>query len=135
MRKMRDTRPNYADDAKAAIKATWASITPGQCHRLNGMKEWMKRICPCFTPSRIALTECAREIVAYIFRGFFLSHARDYDFDFYDYVERVTAHCIKIIDNSCFHNHWPAPKTKLNENLFESKGALRSLRVALDVRC
>ncbi len=25
------------------------------------MKEWMKRICPCFTPSRIALTESARE--------------------------------------------------------------------------
>ncbi len=34
-RKMRDTRPNNADDLKAAIKATWASITPEQCHRLN----------------------------------------------------------------------------------------------------
>ncbi len=33
-RKMRDTRPNKADDLKAAIKATWASITPQQCHRL-----------------------------------------------------------------------------------------------------
>ncbi len=33
-RKMRDTRPNNADDPKAAIKATWASITPDQCHRL-----------------------------------------------------------------------------------------------------
>ncbi len=33
-RKMRDTRPNKADDLKAAIKATWASITPEQCHRL-----------------------------------------------------------------------------------------------------
>lgn len=33
-RKMRDTRPNNADDLKAAIKATWASITPQQCHRL-----------------------------------------------------------------------------------------------------
>ncbi len=32
--KMRDTRPNNADDLKAAIKATWASITPEQCHRL-----------------------------------------------------------------------------------------------------
>ncbi len=31
--KMRDTRPNNADDLKAAIKATWASITPEQCHR------------------------------------------------------------------------------------------------------
>ncbi len=33
-RKMRDTRPNNADDLKAAIKATWASITPEHCHRL-----------------------------------------------------------------------------------------------------
>ncbi len=34
-RKMRDTRPNNADDLKAANKkATWASITPEQCHRL-----------------------------------------------------------------------------------------------------
>ncbi len=33
-RKMRDTRPNNTDDLKAAIKATWASITPEQCHRL-----------------------------------------------------------------------------------------------------
>ncbi len=33
-RKMRDTRPNNADDLKAAIKATWASVTPEQCHRL-----------------------------------------------------------------------------------------------------
>ncbi len=33
-RKMRDTRPNNADELKAAIKATWASITPEQCHRL-----------------------------------------------------------------------------------------------------
>ncbi len=31
---MRDTRPNNADDLKAAIKATWASITPEQCDRL-----------------------------------------------------------------------------------------------------
>ncbi len=33
-RNMRDTRLNNADDLKAAIKATWASITPEQCHRL-----------------------------------------------------------------------------------------------------
>ncbi len=33
-RKMRDTRPKNADDLKAAIKATWASITPEQCHWL-----------------------------------------------------------------------------------------------------
>ncbi len=33
-RKMRDTRPNNADDLKAAIKATWASIPPQRCHKL-----------------------------------------------------------------------------------------------------
>ncbi len=33
-RKMRDTRPNNADDTKAAIKATWASIPPQKCHKL-----------------------------------------------------------------------------------------------------
>ncbi len=33
-RKMRDTRPNNADDLKAVIKATWAFITPEQSHRL-----------------------------------------------------------------------------------------------------
>ncbi len=32
-RKMRDTRPNNADDLKATIKATWASVTPEQCHK------------------------------------------------------------------------------------------------------
>ncbi len=34
MRKMRDTRPKNADDLKTAIKATWPSISPEQCHRL-----------------------------------------------------------------------------------------------------
>ncbi len=34
-RKMIDTRPNNADDLKAAIKATWASITPQQSHRMT----------------------------------------------------------------------------------------------------
>ncbi len=33
-RKMRDTRPNNADDLMAAIKETWASIPPQQCHKL-----------------------------------------------------------------------------------------------------
>ncbi len=33
-RKMRDTRPNNADDLKAAIKETWASMPPQQCHKL-----------------------------------------------------------------------------------------------------
>ncbi len=34
VKRMRDTRPNNADDLKSAIKATWASITPEQCHGL-----------------------------------------------------------------------------------------------------
>ncbi len=33
-RKMRDTRPNNADDLKATVKETWASIPPQQCHNL-----------------------------------------------------------------------------------------------------
>ena len=33
-RKMKDMRPNNAKELKAAIKASWSSITPQQCHRL-----------------------------------------------------------------------------------------------------
>ncbi len=33
-RKMRDTRPNNADDLKATVKETGASIPPQQCHKL-----------------------------------------------------------------------------------------------------
>ncbi len=33
-RTMRDTRPNNADDLKATVKETWASIPPQQCHKL-----------------------------------------------------------------------------------------------------
>ncbi len=33
-RKMRDTRPNNADDPKATVKETWASIPPQKCHKL-----------------------------------------------------------------------------------------------------
>ncbi len=33
-RKMKDTRPNNADELKAAVKETWASIPPQQCHKL-----------------------------------------------------------------------------------------------------
>ncbi len=33
-RKMRDTRPNNADELKATVKETWASILPQQCHKL-----------------------------------------------------------------------------------------------------
>ncbi len=34
-RKMRDTRPNNADDLKATVKETWASIPPQQCHKTD----------------------------------------------------------------------------------------------------
>jgi len=33
-KKTRDTRSNIADDLKATIQATWACVTPEQCHRL-----------------------------------------------------------------------------------------------------
>ncbi len=33
-RKMRNTRPNNADELKATVKETWASIPPQQCHKL-----------------------------------------------------------------------------------------------------
>ncbi len=33
-RKMRDTRPNNADELKATVKEAWASIPPQQCHKL-----------------------------------------------------------------------------------------------------
>ncbi len=33
-RKMRDTIPNNADELKATVKETWASIPPQQCHKL-----------------------------------------------------------------------------------------------------
>ncbi len=47
------------------------------------VEEWMKRICPCFTPSRIVLAEGAREIVylrgTLSTRFFFFSNKRLYD--------------------------------------------------------
>ncbi len=33
-RKMRNKRPNNADELKATVKETWASIPPQQCHKL-----------------------------------------------------------------------------------------------------
>ncbi|KAG1924783.1 hypothetical protein F2P79_025933 [Pimephales promelas] len=33
-RKLKDSRPNTLDELKAAIEASWASITPQHCHRL-----------------------------------------------------------------------------------------------------
>ncbi len=84
-----------------------------------GVEEWMKRICPCFTPSRIALAEGARETVSLggmlstCFFCFF-SQTRDCTtFTLQDfYIESVTAHCIKRNDHSCFHNSWPNSKIK-----------------------
>ncbi len=33
-RKMRNKRPKNADELKATVKETWASIPPQQCHKL-----------------------------------------------------------------------------------------------------
>ncbi len=78
-----------------------------------GLKEWMKCICPCFTPSQIALAEGARETVSLSVSRFFFflvnSLCQETDF----YVERVIAHRIKINDHLCFHNRLPNSKTKL----------------------
>ncbi len=85
------------------------------------MKEWMKCICPCFTPSWIALEK------QYLFHGlrfqlfFFCLEPQETDF----YIERVTAHRIKINDHSCFHNRLPNSKTKLKlKHLWEQGGPL-----------
>ncbi len=105
----------------------------------------MKRICPCFTPFWIALTDSAWETVSLPRLGtlstrLFLSRARDCTtFTLQDstdfYIERVTAHRIKRNDHSCFHNCWPNSKTKLKlKHLWEQGGpwcfgALCSLRI------
>ncbi|KAK3534957.1 hypothetical protein QTP70_002050 [Hemibagrus guttatus] len=34
-RKMRNKRPKNADELKATVKETWASISPQQCHKLT----------------------------------------------------------------------------------------------------
>ncbi len=88
---------------------------------VGGVEEWMKRICPCYTPSRIALAEGAQETVS--LRGtlsarfflFFVFQTRDCTTSTlqYFYIESVTAHHIKINDHSCFHNSWPNSKSKL----------------------
>ncbi len=97
------------------------------------MKEWMQRSCLCFTPSRITPTESA-----HVFRGFvrfqliFFSSKGLYDihvtwFDWF-YIERVTAHRIKITDHSCFHNLWPNCKTKLKWKHLWKQGGPRVFR-------
>ncbi len=96
----------------------------------GGVEEWIKRICPCFTPSRIALAEGARETVS--LRGrlstrffCFFSQTRDCTtFTLQDsYIESVTAHRIKRNDHSCFHNSWPNSKTKLKLKHLWEQGA------------
>ncbi len=77
------------------------------------------------------------------FQLIFFSQTRDCTtFTLHDltdfYVERVTAHRIKINGHSCFHNSWPNSKTfnniKIKTSLRERgppgvSGALRSLRI------
>ncbi len=54
------------------------SVTKEDVYFGFGMKEWMKRSCLHFTPSRIALTENAPEALYLQGLGVvFLSHARD----------------------------------------------------------
>ncbi len=78
----------------------------------------MKRICPCFTPFRIALAEGARETGSLrgtlsTFLGFFFQTRDCTAFTLQDfYIESVTAHHIKRNDHSCFHNSWPNSKMK-----------------------
>ncbi len=44
-RKMRDTRPNNADELKATVKETWTSIPPQQCHKLiTSMPRWIEAV-------------------------------------------------------------------------------------------
>ncbi len=109
------------------------------------MKGWMKRICPCFTPSRIALTESTRETISLpwlrMLSTRFLVRARDCtSFTLHDladfYVASVTANRIKINYHSCFHNCCPNSKTetKIKTSLRARgppgvSGALRSLRI------
>ncbi len=124
-----------------ALHKTYCVVSRGGEGNLGfGMKEWRKRIIPCFTPSRIALTDSARETVSLPHFLFFLSHARDCTtFTLHDltdfYVERVTAHHIKITIINFFITAGQLQKWNQSENIFETKGApgvsgaLRSLRI------
>ncbi len=95
----------------------------------GGLKEWMQRICLCFTLSRIALTDSAL-LLSVCLQLVFFSLARDcMTFTLHDltdlYVERVKAHRIKINDHSFSHNLWPNSKTQLKlKHLWEQWGPL-----------
>ncbi len=52
------------------------------------VEEWMKRICPCYTPSRIALAEGARETVS--LRG--TLSARFFFFFFFFFKQETVRH-------------------------------------------
>ncbi len=44
-RKMRNKRPKNADELKATVKETWASIPPQQCHKLiTSMPRWIEAV-------------------------------------------------------------------------------------------
>ncbi len=93
--------------------------------------EWMKRICPCFTLSRITLAEKrSRNSISFTARYAFNSSPARHcmTFTLHDltdfYVERVKAHRIKINDYSCFHNRWPNSKTKLKLTHLWEQGVL-----------
>ncbi len=44
-RKMRNKRPNNADELKATLKETWASIPPQQCYKLiTSMPRWIEAV-------------------------------------------------------------------------------------------
>ncbi len=44
-RKMRNKRPKNADELKATVKETWASIPPQQCHKLvTSMSRWIEAV-------------------------------------------------------------------------------------------
>ncbi len=61
-RKMRDTRPNNADDLKAAIKETWASIPPQQCHKLiTSMPRRIEAVIKAKEPHQVLSTYTVNE--------------------------------------------------------------------------
>ncbi len=55
-RKMRNKRPKNADELKATVKETWASIPPQQCHKLI-----------TFMPRRIEAVIKAKGCIEYIY--------------------------------------------------------------------
>ncbi len=103
------------------------------------MKEWMQRICLCFTLCRIVLVEnahlfrCSVRFLLFIFLSKRLNDIHVTWFDWF-YVERVTAHRIKLMIIHVFITSGQTLKRNLNENIFGSKGFpgvsgdLRSLR-------